>query len=402
MKNNRSDLLSNSLYSQPVSSIYLDYQASTPVDKRVLEAMLPFMTGEFGNPHSSEHAMGWQAEKAVELARSQVADYIGALEDEIIFTSGATESNNLAIIGIGYAAMSKKIDRKTILVSSIEHKCVLGAARFLTRFGFNIIHIPVGADGLVNLQQLESMLTDDVLLVSIMTANNEVGTVQPIKEIGKLCVERGILFHTDAAQGCYEQLDVIDNNIDFMSISAHKMYGPKGIGALFISNNAYLKPEPLFYGGGQQSGFRSGTIPAFLAVGFGKAAEIMSQEKETEAENLKKLRMQLLGEIKAKIPDIRLNGSFDHRHPGNLNLFIPAIESKQLIYSIQPSVAFSTGSACNSGVIEPSHVLKAMGLSTSEAEHSFRITVGRFTDEEDIHKAVEAISSNIKSHGSYA
>lgn len=402
MKNNRSDLLSNSLYSQPVSSIYLDYQASTPVDKRVLEAMLPFMTGEFGNPHSSEHAMGWQAEKAVELARSQVADYIGALEDEIIFTSGATESNNLAIIGIGYAAMSKKIDRKTILVSSIEHKCVLGAARFLTRFGFNIIHIPVGADGLVNLQQLESMLTDDVLLVSIMTANNEVGTVQPIKEIGKLCVERGILFHTDAAQGCYEQLDVIDNNIDFMSISAHKMYGPKGIGALFISNNAYLKPEPLFYGGGQQSGFRSGTIPAFLAVGFGKAAEIMSQEKETEAENLKKLRMQLLGEIKAKIPDIRLNGSFDHRHPGNLNLVIPAIESKQLIYSIQPSVAFSTGSACNSGVIEPSHVLKAMGLSTSEAEHSFRITVGRFTDEEDIYKAVEAISSNIKSHGSYA
>lgn len=402
MKNNRSDLLSNSLYSQPVSSIYLDYQASTPVDKRVLEAMLPFMTGEFGNPHSSEHAMGWQAEKAVELARSQVADYIGALEDEIIFTSGATESNNLAIIGIGYAAMSKKIDRKTILISSIEHKCVLGAARFLTRFGFNIVHIPVGADGLVNLQQLESMLTDDVLLVSVMTANNEVGTVQPIKEIGKLCVERGILFHTDAAQGCYEQLDVIDNNIDFMSISAHKMYGPKGIGALFISNNAYLKPEPLFYGGGQQSGFRSGTIPAFLAVGFGKAAEIMSQEKETEAENLKKLRMQLLGEIKAKIPDIRLNGSFDHRHPGNLNLVIPAIESKQLIYSIQPSVAFSTGSACTSGVIEPSHVLKAMGLSTSEAEHSFRITVGRFTDEEDIHKAVEAISSNIKSHGSYA
>jgi cysteine desulfurase len=291
--------------------------------------------------------------------------------------------------------MSKKIDRKTILVSSIEHKCVLGAARFLTRFGFNIVHIPVGADGLVNLQQLESMLTDDVLLVSVMTANNEVGTVQPIKEIGQLCAEQGILFHTDAAQGCYENLDVIDNNIDFMSISAHKIYGPKGIGALFISNNAYLKPEPLFYGGGQQSGFRSGTIPAFLAVGFGKAAEIMKEEKDSETKTLKFLRQLLLEEIRNRIPDATINGTLEKRHPGNLNLTIPSIESKQLIYSIQPSVAFSTGSACTSGVIEPSHVLKAMGLSTAEAEHSFRITVGRFTDEEDIHKAVEVIMAKV-------
>lgn len=393
MKSNCLEIFENSQYYQDVKEIYLDYQASTPLDKRVLSAMLPFMTSEFGNPHSSEHAIGWQANDAVENAREQVADYIGALSEEIIFTSGATESNNTVIIGLGYAAMTKNISRKTILISAIEHKCVLGAARFLSRFGFNIQHIPVKSDGVIDLEQFRSMLTDDVLLVSVMTTNNEVGTVQPIAEIGQLCHANGTLFHTDAAQGCYENLDVFDNNVDFMSLSAHKIYGPKGIGALYISNNAYLKPEPILYGGGQQLGFRSGTVPAFLTVGFGEAARIMADEKEAERNELLRLREMLLSEIQKRIPGVVVNGSLDNRHPGNLNVLIPSIESKQLIYSIQPHVAFSTGSACTSGVIEPSHVLIAMGLSTADAEHSFRITVGRFTDENDIVMAAESIAA---------
>ncbi len=393
MKSNCLEIFENSQYYQDVKEIYLDYQASTPLDKRVLSAMLPFMTSEFGNPHSSEHAIGWQANDAVENAREQVADYIGALSEEIIFTSGATESNNTVIIGLGYAAMTKNISRKTILISAIEHKCVLGAARFLSRFGFNIQHIPVKSDGVIDLEQFRSMLTDDVLLVSVMTTNNEVGTVQPIAEIGQLCHANGTLFHTDAAQGCYENLDVFDNNVDFMSLSAHKIYGPKGIGALYISNNAYLKPEPILYGGGQQLGFRSGTVPAFLTVGFGEAARIMADEKEAERNELLRLRGMLLSEIQKRIPGVVVNGSLDNRHPGNLNVLIPSIESKQLIYSIQPHVAFSTGSACTSGVIEPSHVLIAMGLSTADAEHSFRITVGRFTDENDIVMAAESIAA---------
>ena len=395
MKNNCIEILKNTPYYQDNNEIYLDYQASTPLDARVLNVMLPFMTTEFGNPHSSEHAIGWKANAAVEHAQAQVADYIGALDEEIVFTSGATESNNFAIIGIGYAALTKGISRKTILVSAIEHKCVLGAARFLTRFGFNIQKIPVNSDGIIDIDQFKSMITDDVLLVSVMTTNNEIGTVQPIKEIGRICSENGVLFHTDAAQACYENLDVIENNIDFMSISAHKIYGPKGIGALFISNNAYLKPEPILYGGGQQLGYRSGTIPAFLTVGFGEAAEIMSNIKNTERVDLARLRNKLLAEIQHKIPGVKINGSLEHRHPGNINILLPTVESKQLIYSVQPNVAFSTGSACTSGVIEPSHVLKAIGLSTSEAEHSFRMTVGRFTDDDDIAKAIEIISEKV-------
>jgi cysteine desulfurase len=393
MKQNILEFFEKSQYNQPIKEIYLDYQASTPIDKRVLQAMLPFLTTEFGNPHSSEHFIGWNANAAVEAAQENIADYIGALPEEIIFTSGATESNNLVIIGLAYAAMSKNINRRTILVSSIEHKCVLGAARFLTRFGFTVQYIPVTPDGIIDMEKFRFMLNEDILLVSVMTTNNEIGTVQPIKEIGELCSAYGILFHTDAAQACYENLDVFENNVDFMSLSSHKIYGPKGIGALYISNKAYLKPEPIMYGGGQQSGYRSGTIPTFLVVGFGEAANIMISNKETERSELEHLRGLLLEEIQKRVPNIKVNGSMSHRHPGNLNLLIPTIESKQLIYSIQPDVAFSTGSACTSGVIEPSHVLKAIGLSTDAAEHSFRITVGRFTDESDIKKAAEFISN---------
>jgi cysteine desulfurase len=375
--------------------VYLDYQASTPLDARVLESMMPYMTEKYGNPHSSEHSMGWIANEAVENAKSQVASYINALDDEIIFTSGSTESNNLAIVGIGYIALEKS-SRRRILVSSIEHKCVLGASRFLTRFGFIVEKIPVEQDGLIDLTKFKSLLSDDVLLVSVMSTNNEIGVNEPIQKIGQICKEHGILFHIDASQGAYTNLDVLENNADLMSISAHKIYGPKGTGALFISQSATLKPFPLMNGGGQQNGYRSGTLPTFLVVGFGEACSIMQEVKENEAENLKVLRTKLYEGMKLLFPSIRLNGNLSERHPGNLNFTISGIDSKQFIFSLQPHIAFSTGSACTSGIIEPSHVLKAIGLSTEEADNSFRMSVGRFTSAVDIDKTISIIKKHIE------
>lgn len=371
--------------------IYLDYQATTPLDKRVIDKMLPYMNSKFGNPHSSEHSYGWESEQGVAHAIRQIAEYIGAIDDEIILTSGATESNNLAIIGIAYTAQKKFIRKKTILVSAIEHKCVLGSSRFLEEMGFCVKKIPVNKEGIIDINTFNNLITDDVLLVSIMATNNEIGTNQPISEIGKICKEREILFHTDAAQGGYANLNVIENNVDFMSLSAHKIYGPKGIGALFISKDSILKPTPLIYGGDQQFGYRSGTVPTFLAVGFGEAAEIMMNEKEAEMQRLKNLRDELFATLASTCPQIKINGDMKNRHPGNLNLFIPNIESKRLIYSLQPNLAFSTGSACTSGIIEPSHVLKAIGLTTDESEHSFRITIGRYTTLEEVKKASNII-----------
>ena len=371
--------------------IYLDYQATTPLDKRVMDSMLPYMKSNFGNPHSAEHSYGWESEKGLVHAARQITEYIGAMDDEIIFTSGATESNNLAIIGIAYAARKKRIKKKTILVSAIEHKCVLGASRFLEGIGFCVKKIPVNEKGLIDLDVFSELATDDVLLASVMTTNNEIGTNQPIAEIGNICKKREILFHTDAAQGGYTNLDVIENNVDLMSLSAHKIYGPKGIGALFISKDSILKPTPLIYGGGQQFGYRSGTVPTFLAVGFGEASEIMMNEKEAEMQRLKILRDELFTTLASTSPQIKINGDMRNRHPGNLNLFIPNIESKRLIYSVQPKLAFSTGSACTSGIIEPSHVLKAIGLTTDESEHSFRITIGRYTTLEEIKEASNVI-----------
>jgi cysteine desulfurase len=381
-----------------IPSIYLDYQASTPLDPRVLEKMMPYMTDKYGNPHSSEHSVGWAANEAVEKAKGQVAAYLNALDDEIICISGSTESNNLAIIGIGYAALDHTLysKRRRILVSSIEHKCVLGASRFLARFGFTVEKIPVEGDGLINLDRFKSLLSDDVLLVSVMSTNNEIGVNEPIREIGRICKEHGILFHVDASQGAYAALDIIEDNADFMSISAHKIYGPKGTGALFISGATSLKPVPLMNGGGQQGGYRSGTIPTFLAVGLGEACSIMQEVKETEAKNLKNLQTILHEGMKSIFPTIRLNGNSIDRHPGNLNFTIPGIDAKQFILSLQPHIAFSTGSACTSGIIEPSHVLKAIGLSTEEADSSFRMSVGRFTTETDIGKAIKIIKKRVE------
>jgi cysteine desulfurase len=386
--------MEETLQSSPDTPIYLDYQASTPLDPRVLESMMPYMTIKYGNPHSSEHFIGWAANEAVEKAKNQVSAYLNALDDEIIFTSGSTESNNLAIVGIGYAALDKSKQRR-ILVSSIEHKCVLGASRFLTRFGFTVEKIPVEPDGLIDLDKFTSLLSDNVLLVSVMSTNNEIGVNEPIRDIGRLCKERGIIFHVDASQGAYANLDVLETNADLMSLSAHKIYGPKGTGALFISQSASLKPVPLMNGGGQQGGYRSGTLPAFLAVGMGEACSIMQDKKATEAENLKSLRTRLYAGMKLIFPSIRLNGSFPERHPGNLNFTIPDIDAKQFILSLQPHIAFSTGSACTSGIIEPSHVLKAIGLSTEEADSSFRMSVGRFTPVDEIDRAITIIKGHI-------
>ena len=371
------------------TAIYMDYQATSPIDCRVLEDMLPYMTYNFGNPHSSEHILGWKSNEAVNHAKEQVADYIGAISDEIIFTSGATESNNMAIIGLGYAALEKKITKKTILVSSIEHKCVLGAARFLTKWGFTIKKIPVTENGIVDIDALRKLINDDVLLISVMATNNEIGTNQPLKEIGKLCQENDILFHTDAAQGAYTDIDVMNIRADFMSLSGHKIYGPKGIGVLYINRFSKLKPLPIIYGGGQQDGYRSGTLPTFLAVGMGSAAQLMQRTKETEIVEISKKRDLLLGEIIRICPLIKINGSMNNRHPGNINVVLPDVDARQFIMSFQPNFCFSSGAACSSGIQEASHVLRAIGCSTDEADRSFRLAIGRYTEESDIYKFLD-------------
>lgn len=363
--------------------IYLDYQATAPLDSRVLEVMLPYMTNIYGNPHSSEHSFGWEANKVIEKAKTQIASFINALDDEIIFTSGATEANNLAIIGTAYAAQQSS-KKRTILVSSIEHKCVLGAARFTERLGFNVKKIPVQRDGLVNLDALNKMLDDDTLLVSVMATNNEIGVNEPLTVIGNMCKNNDVIFHVDAAQGAFANIDVIDTQADLMSLSGHKVYGPKGVGALYINQQANIKPQPIIYGGGQQDGFRSGTLCPFLIAGIGAAFDIMQKEKDMEAIHDRKLRTTLLNELKDIFPSLILNGSLENRHPGNLNITLPNIDARQLIFNLQPAIAFSTGSACTSGITEPSHVLRAIGLTTAEAEASFRMTVGRFTTEDDI------------------
>lgn len=382
------------------SRIYLDYQASTPIDSYVLNKMKPYMENHFGNPHSLEHSFGWDANKAVELAREQVASFINALDSEIVFTSGATESNNQAIIGLAFAAIKNKEyqNKRTIIVSAIEHKCILGAARFLEDFGFTIKKAPVDKDGVIKIDKLEQLINNETLLVSIMATNNEIGVNQPLKSIGELCKEKDALFHVDAAQGGYLDLDVVDLNIDFMSLSAHKIYGPKGVGCLYINQNANIKPKAILHGGGQQGGYRSGTIPVFLAVGMGESCNLMIKLREQELKKLKRLRNELINGLEKLIPNITINGSISDRHPGNLNILFPNnFNVRQMLFSLQPHVAISTGSACISGIDEPSHVLKAIGLSTQEAESSCRITVGRLTKLEDIEKLLIFFEQYLKS-----
>lgn len=372
----------------PKRPIYLDYQATTPTDPRVVEAMMPYFTEKFGNPHSRNHPHGWEAEEAVETARKQIADLIGADEREIVFTSGATESNNLAIAGV--ARFYK--DRKDHIVTvQTEHKCVLDTCRHLEMEGFKVTYLPVKKDGLLDLDVLRAAITDRTVVVSVMGANNEIGVIQPLAEIGKICREKGVFFHTDCAQAFGKiPLDVNAMNIDMMSISGHKIYGPKGIGALYVRRKPRVRLVPLIHGGGQERGFRSGTLPTPLCVGLGAAAAIAQKEMAAETAKLTKLRDRFYKRIKDRLPEVYLNGDFEHRLPGNLNISFAYVEGEGLMMGIK-DLSVSSGSACTSASLEPSYVLRALGVTEDLAHTSLRIGFGRFTTEDEVDYAADRI-----------
>lgn len=373
--------------------LYLDYQATTPTDPRVVEAMQPFWTEKFGNPHSRNHHFGWEAEDVVERAREQVAHIIGANPKEIIFTSGATESNNLALKGVGHFYK----DRKNHIITCVtEHKCVLDTCRHLEQEGFDVTYLPVQQNGLIDLDQLKAEITDKTLIVSIMGVHNEIGVIQPLAEIGAICRENGIFFHTDCAQAVGKiPLDVNEMNIDLMSISGHKVYGPMGIGALYVRRKPRVRLVPLITGGGQERGMRSGTLPTPLCVGLGEACAIAEKEMGAEAERLKMLRDRFYGALQQRLPDIYLNGDLEHRIPGNLNISFAYVEGEGLMMGIK-DLAVSSGSACTSASLEPSYVLRALGVEEEMAHTSLRLGFGRFTTEEEVSYVVERIASEVE------
>lgn len=365
--------------------IYMDYQATTPADARVVSAMRPYWSEIYGNPHSADHAFGWDADSAVETARAQIAGLIGAEADEITFTSGATEANNLAMLGI---ARASKV-RRRIIVSAIEHKCVLAAARVAAAEGCEIVTAPVTTGGIVDTAALAELIDDRVALVAIMTVNNEIGSQQPVREIADLCSGVGAIFHTDAAQALSVlPLNVTRLGVDLMSLSAHKAYGPKGIGALYVRRDLEVRPRPILHGGGQEGGLRAGTLPTPLCVGFGESCRILADERDRDVSRIRVLRDRLLRRVREAMPAVEVNGTLDSRHPGNLNLRFPGTEASVLLHSLHPHVAASTGSACTSGQPEPSYVLRAIGLTAREANSSIRLSVGRFTTKDDVDLAV--------------
>jgi cysteine desulfurase len=376
--------------------IYLDNQSSTRVDPRVLEAMLPYFTEQFGNPHSTSHPYGRVAEDAIEEARSAVAALIHADPREIVFTSGATESNNLATKGAAHFARAHPqsgTSRDHIVTLTTEHKCVLESCLQLEREGFRVTYLPVEPDGLVPLAALGAALTESTLLVSVMAAHNEIGVIQPLAEIGALCRAKGVLFHSDAAQAFGKiPLDVETMKIDLLSISGHKIYGPKGVGALYVRRRPRVRLLPLIDGGGQERGLRSGTLPTPLCVGLGRAAAIAADEMEDEAARLRRLRDRLLTDLARRVPGLRLNGDAEHRLPGSLNFGFPGIAALKLIEAC-PGIAISTGSACTSASVEPSYVLRALGLSEAEANSGVRIGLGRFTTAAEVDFAIDALSA---------
>ena len=373
--------------------IYLDNQSTTPVDPRVVEAMLPFFTDKFGNAHSRTHAFGWESEAAVEKAREQVADAIGADAKEIVFTSGATESNNLAIKGVLRFYKKKKNHLITCLT---EHTCVIESARDLMREGIDVTFLGVNREGLIDLEALSEAITERTALVSIMAVNNEIGVIQPVNEIGTICRERGCFFHTDAAQAIGKMdFDVAAAKADLVSISAHKLYGPKGIGALYVRAKPRVRLEPLFSGGGQEQGLRAGTLPTALCVGLGQAAAIAMAEREEETKRLLGLRARLLDGIRARTEGVTVNGSLDVRAPGNLNLSFAGVNSETLMMELR-DLALSTGAACSSASLEPSYVLEALGVEDALARASIRIGLGRFTTVAEIDYAIEAFAEKVE------
>jgi cysteine desulfurase len=367
--------------------VYLDHHATTPLDPRVLESMLLYFTEGFGNPHSAQHAYGWAAEAAIEQARVQVAALIGALPEEIVFTSGATEANNLAIRGVAARAGQ----RRHVVTCATEHPSVLETCRALRRDGLEVMELPVRSDGLIDLDQLRDALRADTALVSIMTANHEIGVLQPIGEIAAICQERGILLHTDAAQAAGGiALDVAALGVDLASISAHKLYGPKGIGALYVRRGVRL--APLFAGGAQERGLRPGTLPTPLCVGFGAACALVQQELADEAARLRELRERLYQGLCVAMKDIRLNGAPEARLPGNLNVCLPGVDAEDLLAEL-PELALSTGAACASASQEPSPVLRALGLPDEDIQGSIRIGLGRTTTACEIGFAIERLAA---------
>jgi len=372
--------------------LYLDYQATTPTDPRVVEAMNPYWTEKFGNPHSRNHHYGWEAEDAVEIARGHVADLIGASAKEVIFTSGATESNNLAIKGVAKFYGDK---RNHIITCVTEHKCVLETCRSLQQDGFDVTYLHVKENGLIDLNDLKAAMTEKTLIVSIMAVNNEIGVIQPLKEIGELCRANKTFFHTDAAQAVGKiPLDVDEMKIDMLSISGHKAYGPMGIGALYVRRKPRVRLVPSIHGGGQERGMRSGTLPTPLVVGLGKACELAKKEMAAEAERLHDFQHRLYEGLRQRIPEIFLNGDEDHRIPGNLNISFAYVEGEGLMMGIK-DLAVSSGSACTSASLEPSYVLRALGVEDELAHTSLRLGLGRFTTEDDIDYAIERISKEV-------
>jgi cysteine desulfurase len=372
-------------------SIYLDNQATTRCDPRVLAAMLPWFTEEYGNPHSIEHAMGRRSEAAVEAARGDVAALIGAEPREIVFTSGATESNNIAIKGAARFARGGDNGRRRIVTVATEHKCVLESVGDLAAEGFEPVFLPVGEDGLLDPDRLREALRTPTLLVSVMAVNNEIGVIQDISALAAIARREGALFHTDAAQAAGKiPLDAADWGVDLLSLSGHKLYGPKGVGALFVRRRPRVRLAPLFSGGGQERGLRSGTLPAPLIVGLGEACRIVRAEMVEEAARIGALRDRLLARLTAAIPEIRVNGSIRARIPGNLNLTFPSMKAAELM-ARTPDLCLSTGSACSSAEIEPSYVLRALGVPDSEAARTLRIGIGRFTSAADIDRAAASL-----------
>jgi len=373
--------------------VYLDNQATTRCDPRVVQAMLPWFSTDFGNPHSVEHAMGRKAEAAVERARSQVADLLRADVREVVFTSGATEANNIAIKGAARFARHYGDERRRIVTVATEHKCVLEAVRDLRAEGFDPVILPVQPDGLLDPEILRLALAVPTLLVSVMTVNNETGVIQDIPTLAAITKDAGALFHTDLAQAVGKiQVDLTGWKVDLASVSGHKFYGPKGIGALFVRRRPRVRIEPLFSGGGQERGLRSGTLPTPLIVGLGEACLIAGEDIEAEAAHIGSLRDRLLDRLTELVPEVRVNGSRQARIPGNLNLTFPSATAAELMEAV-PDLCVSTGSACSSAAIEPSYVLRALGLSEEQAGKTLRIGVGRFTSPADIDYATAALAA---------
>jgi cysteine desulfurase len=372
---------------------YLDFQATTPMDPRVLDAMMPYFTERYGNPHSRTHAFGWESEAAIDTAREQVAALLSANSKEIIFTSGATESNNMAIKGVAH--FYRQDGRKHVITLQTEHKCVLDSCRSLEAEGFDVTYLGVQKNGLVDLNELKSAIRDDTVLVSIMGVNNEIGVIQPLKEIGALCREHGVFFHSDLAQMAGKlPIDVDDWNIDLASLSSHKLYGPKGVGALYIRRRPRVKLAPLFSGGGQERGLRSGTLAPALAVGMGAAADIAVRDMAFDSQYIAKLSQRLKEGILSRIPEVVLNGDEHHRYCGNLNFSFAYVEGESLLMALK-NIAVSSGSACTSASLEASYVLRAIGSNDEMAHSSIRFGLGRFTTESEVDLAVDLLAKHV-------